>query len=192
MGHETRGKGGFTSSPPALQIAQQKNLVDHKPVWHILIVCHANTSRSIMAHALLGKMLAERKVEHIEIRSGGIALYARDGMLPSLDARLVLRDIDIELRENDIVSTDLKRHGHLIAQADLILTMTHEQKQMLAAHPETAGKRVFTLKEFAGEDGDIDDPAMQGEEAFRARLDEIKRCLEKSFEDLLELSHERL
>ncbi|MGH7961096.1 MAG: hypothetical protein ACRERD_04620 [Candidatus Binatia bacterium] len=166
--------------------------MDHKPAWHILIVCHANTSRSIMAHALLGKMLAERRVEHVNIRSGGIALYARDGMLPSLDARLVLRDLDIELRENDIVSTDLKRHGHLIAQADLILTMTQEQKQMLAAHPEAAGKRIFTLKEFAGEDGDIDDPAMQGEEAFRARLDEIKRCLEKSFDDLLELSHERL
>lgn len=191
-GARDKREGRFYLFPTRPADRSAKNLVDHKSVWRILIVCHANTSRSIMAHALLGKMLAERKVEHIDIRSGGIALYARDGMLPSLDARLVLRDIDIELRENDIVSTDLKRHGHLIAQADLILTMTHEQKQMLAAHPETAGKRVFTLKEFAGEDGDIDDPAMQGEEAFRARLDEIKRCLEKSFEDLLELSHERL
>lgn len=166
--------------------------MDRKLAWLILIVCHANTSRSIMAHALLEKMLADRRVDHIDIRSGGVALYARDGMLPSLDARLVLRELDIELRETDIVSTDLKRHVHLIAQADLILTMTQEQKEMLAAYPEAVGKRIFTLKEFAGEDGDIDDPAMQGEEAFRARMDEIKRCLEKSFEDLLKLSYERL
>lgn len=145
-----------------------------------------------MAHALLEKMLADRRVDHINIRSGGVALYARDGMLPSLDARLVLRELDIELRETDIVSTDLKRHGYLVAQADLILTMTQEQKEMMAVYPEAVGKRIFTLKEFAGEAGDIDDPAMQGEEAFRARMDEIKRCLEKSFEDLLQLSYERV
>ena len=145
-----------------------------------------------MAHSLLEKMLAERRVDHIDIRSGGIAIYARDGMLASLDARLVLREVDIYLRESDFASTDLKRHRHLIAQADLILTMTREQKHMLEAYPEAADKRILTLKEFAGEDGDIDDPAMQGEEAFRARMEEIKRCLEKSLDDLLRLSYERV
>ncbi|MBI3245765.1 MAG: hypothetical protein HYZ50_04565 [Deltaproteobacteria bacterium] len=160
--------------------------------FQILIICHANTSRSIMAHALLKKMLADRDIEHIQIRSGGVAIYARDNMLPSLDARMVLRDHDIQLRETDLSSIDLKRHRHLVAQADLILAMTQEQKQMLDAYPEAAGKPIFTLKEFAGEEGDIDDPAMQGEEAFRARMVEIRRCLEKSFEDLLRLSYERV
>jgi protein-tyrosine-phosphatase len=61
---------------------------------------------------------------------------------------------------------------------------------MLDAYPEAVGKRIFTMREFAGEEGDIDDPAMQGEEAFRARMEEIKRCLEKSFDDLLRLSYE--
>lgn len=145
-----------------------------------------------MAHALLKRMLAERGADHIRVRSGGVAIYARDNMIPSLDARLVLREHDIQLKEDDLSSIDLKRHRHLIAQADLILAMTQEQKQMLEAYPEAAGKRVFTLKEFAGEEGDIDDPAMQGEEVFRARMVEIMRCLEKSFEDLLRLSHEHI
>jgi len=145
-----------------------------------------------MAHALLEKMLAERGVNHFNVRSGGIAIYARDGMLASLDARLVLRELDIYIGDGEFVSTDLKRHRHLIEQAHLILTMTNEQKQMLDAYPEVAGKRVFTLREFAGEDGDIDDPAMQGEEAFRARMEEIQRCLEKSFDDLLKMSHEHI
>ena len=145
-----------------------------------------------MAHALLEKMLAERDIRHFNVRSGGIAIYARDGMLASLDARLVLRELDIYLQDGEFVSTDLKRHRHLIAQAHLILTMTNEQKQMLDAYPEVAGKRAFTLREFAGEEGDIDDPAMQGEEAFRARMEEIKRCLEKSFDDLLKMSHEHI
>ena len=145
-----------------------------------------------MAHVLLRKMLAERGADHIRLRSGGVAIYARDNMIPSLDARLVLRDYGIHLPDNELASIDLKRHRHLIAQADLILAMTQEQKHMLDAYPEAEGKRVFTLKEFAGEEGDIDDPAMQGEEAFRARMVEIKRCLEKSIDDLLRLSHEHI
>lgn len=145
-----------------------------------------------MAHALLRKMLAERGADHIRVRSGGVAIYARDNMIPSLDARMVLREHGIHLRENELSSNDLKRHRHLVAQADLILTMTQEQKLLLDAYPEAEGKRVFTLKEFAGEEGDIDDPAMQGEEVFRARMVEIVRCLEKSLEDLLRLSHEHI
>lgn len=166
--------------------------MNRKPVCHILIVCHANTSRSVIAHALLEKMLATQGVDHINVRSGGIAIYARDGMIPSLDARLVLREVDIHLREDERLSTDLKRHRHLIEEAHLILTMTDEQKRMLDAYPEAAGKLVYTLKEFAGEEGDIDDPAMQGEDVFRARMNEIQRCLEKSFDHLLKLSHDYL
>jgi len=166
--------------------------VKQKSACRVLIVCHANTSRSVIAHALLEKMLTKQGIDHIDVRSGGIAIYARDGMLASLDARLVLREVDIYLREEDFLSTDLKRHRHLIEQAYIILTMTHEQKRMLDAYPEAAGKYIFTLREFAGEEGDIDDPAMQGEEIFRARMNEIQRCLEKSFDDLLRLSHEYL
>ena len=44
-----------------------------------------------MAHALLEKMLAERRVDHIDIRSGGIAIYARDGMPVPKSPRRVVR-----------------------------------------------------------------------------------------------------
>jgi protein-tyrosine-phosphatase len=155
-------------------------------VGTILIVCHANTARSVMAHVLLERMLADRGVgDGIRIRSGGIANYARDGMLPSLDARIVLRDEGIDLDETGLTSTDLKRHRSLLAEADLILTMTAAQKAMLAAFAEAQGRPVFTLPEFAGLDGDIEDPAMQGEEAFRACFAEIKRSLAASVDRLI-------
>ena len=84
------------------------------------------------------------------MQSGGIAPYARDGALVSLDARLVLRDEGIHLPP-DSVATDLKTNRHLIAEADLILAMTDEQIRMLrAAFPEAAGKEIYTLKQFAG------------------------------------------
>ena len=140
-----------------------------------------------MAQVLLEKMLAERDADHgYRIRSGGIATYARDGMLLSLDARLALKEIGVHLAEDDMTSTDLKRHRHLVAEADLIVTMTTLQKQMLAAFEEARGRTIVTLRELIDEEGDIEDPAGQGEEAFRISRDEILRCLEKAVPRLLE------
>jgi protein-tyrosine-phosphatase len=154
----------------------------------VLMVCHANTARSVMAQVLLKRMLARHGVDGaIRVRSGGIANYARDGMIASLDARLALREDGIQLGENDFASTDLRRHREQLADADLILTMTGLQKQMLTAFDEVRDRPVFTLREFVGEEGDIDDPATQGEDVFRACRDEIKRCLEKSVPRLLVL-----
>ena len=152
----------------------------------VLLVCHANTCRSVMAHVLLEKMLAERDARgRVLVRSGGIANHARDGMIPSLDARIVLREDGIHLAEDAMTSTDLRRHRDVIADAHLILTMTAQQKEMLGTYEEAREQPVFTLKEFAGEEGDIGDPFDQGEERYRACRDEIKRCLTKSVDRLL-------
>jgi len=139
-----------------------------------------------MAHVLLEQMLEERNArERVLVRSGGIANHARDGMIPSLDARIVLREDGIHLAEDTMSSTDLRRHRELIAEAHVILTMTTQQKEMLGSYEEAQGHAIFTLKEFVGEDGDIGDPFQQGEEKYRACRDEIKRCLAKGVERLL-------
>jgi protein-tyrosine phosphatase len=152
----------------------------------VLLVCHANTARSVMAQALLEQMLARRNgAEQVRVRSAGVGPAARDGMIPSLDARLVLREEGIHLAEDAQASTDLRQHRGLVAEADLILTMTAHQKLTLKSFDEAQGRAIFTLREFAGEEGDIGDPAGQGETAFRACRDEIKRCLLKSVDRLL-------
>jgi protein-tyrosine-phosphatase len=151
----------------------------------VLVVCHANTSRSIIAEKVLQRMLAEHGfADQVEVRSGGIAPYARDGSLVSLDARFVLREVGIEL-PRDAGATDLKRQRHLLEEADIILVMTGEQRRMLEAFPEAGGKTVLTVKELAGETGDIADPAMQDEDVFRHCRDEITRCLARGIERLL-------
>jgi len=151
----------------------------------ILIVCHANTSRSVIAQALLQRMLRERALDaHWRVASGGIAPYARSGALVSLDAVLVLRDEGIDL-PRDSVATDLKRERHLISEADLILAMTDEQIRMLrSGWPEAADKPIYTLKAFAGGGGDIADPAGRDESVFAACRDEIKACLERAIRRL--------
>jgi protein arginine phosphatase len=152
----------------------------------VLIVCHANTCRSVMAHALLERMLAERGLGgRIRVRSAGVSPYARDGMLASLDARLVLKEIGILLAEDTIVSTDLKTHRELVGEARVVVTMTAEQKRLVATIVDGGAPPTLTLRELAGETGDIGDPVGQGEETYRACRDEIARCLDKGFHDLL-------
>jgi protein-tyrosine-phosphatase len=154
----------------------------------VLLVCQANTCRSVMAHALLEKMLAARGVDgRIRVRSGGIGSHARDGMIPSLDARIVLREDGIHLAEDTIVSTDLNSHGDVLDGADVIVTMTEDQKRVVHARLQRTDRAVYTLGELAGEDGDIRDPVGQDEARYRATRDLIKRRLEASLERLLRL-----
>jgi protein-tyrosine phosphatase len=158
----------------------------------VLLVCHANTCRSVMAHVLLEKMLAARGTNGaVRVRSGGIANHARDGMIPSLDARIVLREDDIHLSETAFTSTDLRRHREIVAAADLIVTMTAHQKETIGAYAEAQGRPIMTLHELAGERGDVDDPFGQGEDRYRATRDEIKRCLEQGVDRMLTLLPQR-
>jgi protein-tyrosine-phosphatase len=153
----------------------------------VLLVCHANTARSVMAQALLERMLSARGVADVYVCSGGVATWARDGMIPSLDARLALREVGIHLGEDAMTSTAMVLHPEIVAAAHVIVTMTAEQKTVMAAFAEAADKPIMTLRELAGESGDIADPAAQGEDVFRICRDEIIRCLERSIDRLLSL-----
>src|SRR2546426_12845337 len=98
------------------------------------MVCHANTARSVMAHVLLERMLAGRGVDGaIRVRSGGVANYARGGMVASLDARLAVREEGIHLAEGGFCSADLERRRHPLAEAGPDLTMNVVQEPMLGA-----------------------------------------------------------
>jgi protein-tyrosine phosphatase len=155
-------------------------------VSDVLLICHANTCRSVMAHVLLERMLAARGLGDIRVRSAGVARYARDGMIASLDARLVLREIGIHLAEEEFTSTDLRRHPELLATAGVIVTMTVDQKRTVA-ELDIDSRPLLTLRELAGEEGNIEDPVGQGENVYRACRDEITRCLDKGLERLLAL-----
>ena len=64
-------------------------------------------------------------------------------------------------------------------EADLILTLTNKHKKEIYDHLKLDNKRIFTLREFAGEMGDIEDPSMKGIEGFRKARDEIINCIDK-------------
>ncbi|HJU09722.1 MAG TPA: hypothetical protein VJ728_02535 [Candidatus Binataceae bacterium] len=152
----------------------------------LLLICAANTARSVMAEHLIARELRLRGLDsEVKVRSAGIAPYARDGALVSLDTRMVLRDIGIYL-DDEATSTDLKRHPELLDQADLVIAMTEQQAHDLRQRftvPD--GLEVHTLRSFAGEFGDIDDPFEKGDLVFTACREEITRLIPRVIDHLL-------
>ncbi|MFX1376799.1 MAG: hypothetical protein ACFFA0_13400 [Promethearchaeota archaeon] len=146
------------------------------PFRSILIVCSVNTARSRMAEGFLKDFFSKHGLD-IEVKSGGIASNARDGMLISMDARLAMKDVGINLSERSL-SVDLKKHPQIIKKADLILTLTEKHKKEIHEFTEKDNKVICTIKEFGGKSGDIEDPSMK-EEIFGKVRDEIIECLIK-------------
>lgn len=139
-----------------------------------------------MAEHLLRRELRERGIDgDVRIRSAGIALYARDGALVSLDTRMALREIGIDIGD-EATSTDLKRHLELLEEADVVIAMTAQQAIDLRerfAIPQHL--ELHTLRSFAGEAGDIDDPFEQGDLVFAACRDEILRLVPRIADRLI-------
>jgi len=117
-----------------------------------------------MAEHLMMRELRARGINgEVRVRSAGIAPYARDGALVSLDTRMTLRDVGIEIGE-EATSTDLKRHPELLAEADVIIAMTASQARDLRARFRTTryDNRLYATR-VRGQSGDIDDPFEQGD-----------------------------
>ncbi len=151
-------------------------MINKFPYHSILVVCSVNTARSRMAEGFLRDFFKKMNFE-IKVNSGGIAPNARDGMTISMDAKLVMEEVGIKLSDSAL-SIDLKRHHEYIKDADLILTLTNKHKEDIQNIFDINSKDILTIKEFAEEKGDIDDPSMN-DELFRTVRDEIINNLMK-------------
>ncbi len=147
------------------------------PYKNILAVCSVGTARSPIVVGFLKDFFSKHNLD-VNVLSGGIASNARDGMLISLDAKLVMKEEGIDLPEESL-SIDLKKRPFLIQKSDLILTLTEKHKNEISKFIKNNNKEIFTLKEFAGDYGDIEDPSMKGIDGFRKARDEVKENIMK-------------
>lgn len=114
----------------------------------LIFVCTGNTCRSPMAEAIYKNL---EKVSDMKVISRGLVVLFSEPINPK--AEIVLKKHDLELSNH--VSKGLKATD--IEDNTLILTMTASQKKKLQEmYPEV--KDIYTIKEFAGEIGDVVDP----------------------------------
>jgi len=95
-----------------------------------------------------------------------------------MDARMAMEEVGIKLSENSF-SIDLKKHPEILEDVDLILTLTGKHKEEIIEFFNIDSKGILTIKEFAGENGDIEDPSMKELEGFREARNEIIEYLMK-------------
>ncbi|CUH91721.1 low molecular weight protein arginine phosphatase [Herbinix luporum] len=114
----------------------------------LIFVCTGNTCRSPMAEAIFKNLDQE---SDIKVSSRGIVVLFGEPINPK--AEIVLKKHDLELVNH--ISKRLKDTD--IDENTLVLTMTEAHKRkILQGYPHA--KDVYTIKEYAGEDGDVIDP----------------------------------
>ncbi|MEW1958944.1 hypothetical protein [Kineococcus sp. NPDC059986] len=116
--------------------------------FEVLLVCTANVSRSPMAASLLRHHLTDRFGERgatIRVASAGTTALVGEPVDP--DVATVLRTIG----RPDLTGGESGRQvdAQLVGAADLVLTMTREQRGVVIALVPPAQRRVFTVLELA-------------------------------------------
>lgn len=141
---------------------------------NILLVCTGNTCRSSMAKGILEALLQQEGLDHtVAVDSAGTSvLYPEQAHPNAVEA---VREWGIDLAGHLAKQVD----EYLIANADLVLTMTSGQKELLQRMYPGYAHKITTLKEQAQVSGsrDISDPYGASLAVYQRTARELKEIL---------------
>ena len=150
----------------------------------IMFICTGNICRSAMAHGLMEKKLADKKINDIMVYSSGI--HAAIGDIPTYEARTVMEEYGVDISKH--MATNVRYSN--IKEMDLILCATSSHKiAVLDLYPELDGK-VYTMKEYVNYNRqfhnpiDIKDPWGYDIDTYRSCAGEIDECLDLLLEKI--------
>lgn len=142
----------------------------------LLFVCTGNSCRSVMAQAMMRKILQDKGAENTEVLSAGT--MSMQGIEASAMAQAVLRTegIDVSGHRSQQVTREM------LTRSDMIVVMEKAHEEEILKRAPQVKNRLFLLKEFAKiseENQDLRDPIGQGFEVYQATFAVIKEALYK-------------
>jgi protein-tyrosine-phosphatase len=149
----------------------------------ILLVCTANICRSPMAEVMLRRKLENEGMPgEWQVSSAGT--WATDGIRASEMGVAVMRErgLDTGAHRSRAV-TDA-----ILAEADLILTMTSGHAEALRAEFPEARGRIRLLSEMSGPPYDVRDPYGGTLDQYRQTANELESLIDRGIERIVELA----
>ena len=124
----------------------------------ILLVCTGNSCRSVMAEALLRKMLKDKGIgeDKVLVKSAGVS--APEGASPTKDTIEVMWNLGIDVAEHRA----RRLNDDEIREADLILVMDRFHKEEIIKRAPGSRDKVLLLKEYNNPKGDKALPLVDG------------------------------
>ncbi len=145
-------------------------------MYKVLFVCSGNTCRSPIARGMF-----EAKKGDLDAGSASCGLSAFNGDLPNPKAVEAAKAKGVDI--TDHLSATFGEP--MVAEFDLILTMTKAQRDNILIHIPDAKVKTYALAQFAGEDleaefENISDPYGMDEDAYAKCADQIEKYIEKA------------
>jgi len=131
----------------------------------IIVVCTGNTCRSPMAEGLLKHYLPDE----IQVISRGLMVFQRDEANPFAVRTMKEKGIDISKHRSHPFNDEE------INSKTLILTMTKRHKSVILQYGIKG--HLYTIKEFIGQTGDVEDPYGGTMDVYRACANELEEIV---------------